>query len=253
MVRRMKACLNGGRSPADHPAVPVTPVQLGVAAAAAVAAGAEVVHLHPRDESGAETLDAPHVGAAVAAVREHCPGTPVGVTTGLWITGGDPAARLERLRAWGALPGGQRPDLASVNAGEAGFAEAVAVLAGAGIGVEAGVQAPAEVRRLGGVPLIRVLIEIMDTGAEQAVAAAEAILAELDRAGVTAPLLLHGEEAACWPLVRHAGRLGLPGRMGLEDTLLDEHGAAATSNADLVRQALAVWTVSAGSGAGPVA
>ena len=38
-IERMKACLNGGRSRADHPAVPLTPAELAASAVAAVAAG----------------------------------------------------------------------------------------------------------------------------------------------------------------------------------------------------------------------
>jgi uncharacterized protein (DUF849 family) len=47
-IERMKVCLNGGRSRADHPGVRPTPEELAASAAAAVAAGAEAVHLHPR-------------------------------------------------------------------------------------------------------------------------------------------------------------------------------------------------------------
>ena len=92
-VRTLKACLNGKRTRAEHPAVPVTPAELASSAAAAVAAGAEAVHLHARNPAGTESVQAADVGAAVAAVRQACPDTPVGVSTGLWITGGDPAAR----------------------------------------------------------------------------------------------------------------------------------------------------------------
>jgi uncharacterized protein (DUF849 family) len=66
-------------------------------------------------------------------------------------------------------------------------------------------------------------------------------LRELDQAGSTAPRLLHGEDDACWPLVSYAAQLGLPTRMGLEDTLVDEHGIQAESNADLIRRALEIW------------
>src|SRR5215468_7190516 len=85
-VQRMQACLNGGRSQSDHPAVPVTPAELAAAAAEAVAAGAEELHVHPRAVDGTQSVLAADVGAAVAAVRAACPGIPVGVSTGLWIT-----------------------------------------------------------------------------------------------------------------------------------------------------------------------
>ena len=88
VIRRLKACLNGKRSQDENPAVPVTPAELARDAAAAVAAGAEAIHLHARGPDGAESVRAADVGAAVAAVRAACPGTPVGVSTGLWITTG---------------------------------------------------------------------------------------------------------------------------------------------------------------------
>ncbi|WP_327005118.1 3-keto-5-aminohexanoate cleavage protein [Dactylosporangium sp. NBC_01737] len=67
-IARIKVALNGGRLPGAHPALPCTPAELAVAARDAVAAGAEAVHLHPRDADGRESLDAADVGAAVAAV-----------------------------------------------------------------------------------------------------------------------------------------------------------------------------------------
>jgi uncharacterized protein (DUF849 family) len=86
-VERLKVCLNGGRSRADHPAVPLSPAELAASAEAAVAAGAEAVHVHPRNADGIESLAAAEIGAAVAAIRQACPGIAVGVSTGLWITG----------------------------------------------------------------------------------------------------------------------------------------------------------------------
>ena len=109
MIRRIKACLNGGRRADDHPAVPITPDQLAGAAAAAVAAGAEALHLHPRDGGGAESLRAEHIGTAVAAVRDLCPHTPIGVSTGLWMTGGDADRRQREVDRWAALPPGSAP------------------------------------------------------------------------------------------------------------------------------------------------
>ncbi|MET0415652.1 MAG: 3-keto-5-aminohexanoate cleavage protein, partial [Actinoplanes sp.] len=175
-------------------------------------------------------------------VRGTCPGVPVGVSTGLWMTGGDPARRLALVGAWAELE--VRPDFASVNASEAGFADLADVLAAAGIGVEAGIWAPSEVSVLAGLHPERVLVEIIDTPAARAVAAADAILRRLDEAGYDGPRLLHGEEEACWPLIAHAGRLGLPTRIGLEDTLTGPDGTPATDNAELVRLARDLWTAS---------
>src|SRR6516162_311086 len=117
--RRVKECLNGGRSKAEHPAVPVTPAELAAEAAAAVKAGAEAVHVHPRGSNTAESVLPDDVGVAVAAVRGACPGIAVGVSTGLWITG-DRAARQAAVARWRDLPAASRPDFASVNLSEPG-------------------------------------------------------------------------------------------------------------------------------------
>jgi uncharacterized protein (DUF849 family) len=245
VIIRIKACLNGGRPPGSSPAVPVTPAQLAGAARGAVAAGAEAVHLHPRDAGGRESLEAADIGAAVAAVRAACPGTPIGVSTGLWIAGGDPGRRRTQVGWWAGLDDRQRPDFASVNVGEDGFAELVEVLRRAGIGAEAGVWSTGDADRVGAVPIERVLVEIIGGAARDAVPRAAAILDRLDERGITTPRLLHGEEAACWPLVAYAGRRRLPTRIGLEDTLVNPDGTAATDNADLVRRALRQWTSAA--------
>jgi uncharacterized protein (DUF849 family) len=104
VVGRIKVCVNGGRGREEHPGVPLTAAELAAAAAAAVAAGAEAVHMHPRDARGRESLLAADVGAAVAAVRRACPGVPVGVSTGLWISGGDVPARRAVVGGWAGLP-----------------------------------------------------------------------------------------------------------------------------------------------------
>jgi uncharacterized protein (DUF849 family) len=240
VIGRIKACLNGGRGTRDHPAVPITPAELAAAAAGAVAAGAQALHLHPRGPGGRESLDAGDIGAAVAAVRSA--GVPVGVSTGLWMTGGDPAHRRELVHGWARLATHERPDFASVNVSEPGFADLVAVLAEAGIAAEAGVWSVDDAERLPDVDLERILIELIDAPAAEAAGMADAIAARLDSRGITAPRLLHGEGDACWPLIVHAGRLGVPTRIGLEDTLLNPDGTPATDNADLVRRALELWT-----------
>jgi uncharacterized protein (DUF849 family) len=245
-IQRMKACLNGRRGHDEHPAVPVTPAELAAAAAGAAAAGAEAIHLHPRDASGRESLLAADVGAAVAAVRQACPGVPVGVTTGLWVTGGDPAARQAAVAGWVALPAAARPHFASVNLGEAGAADLPGVLAAAGIGAEAGVWSAADADRLAAAGpaagWLWLMVEISGVPAAGAVSAADAVLRRLDELGVTLPRLLHGAGESCWPLISHAGRLGIPARAGLEDTLVGPGGRPVSGNAELMELALTAWT-----------
>jgi uncharacterized protein (DUF849 family) len=242
VVTRLKACLNGGRRRDEHPAVPITPAELARAARAAVAAGAEAVHLHPRGPGGRESLEAGDVAAAVTAVRAVGPTIPVGVSTGLWISGGDVGRRWNQVAAWAELDPVGRPDFASVNLSEPGSAELAEALHAGGIGVEAGVWSVADVPAVVGIDgLVRILVEVIDAPAEAAAGRADEILVRLDGIASGVPRLLHGEGPACWPLVAHAGRLGLPTRIGLEDTLVGPDGGPVADNAELVRLALSTW------------
>ena len=113
--------------------------------------------------------------------------------------------------------------------------------------------APAELAASAAVEWLRILIEITDVPAQKAVRAADEVLRRLTDLGVTPPRLLHGEGPGCWPLIAHAGRLGLPTRIGLEDTSVGPDGSAASGNAELVQAALQAWTsATAGSASGTV-
>src|ERR671923_1144958 len=130
----LQACLNGSRSRSEHPAVPISPPELAAAARGAVDAGADELHVHPRGADESDTLEPGPVVAAVAAIRERCPGVPLGLTTGIWAAGGDPDRRLEFIRGWEELP-----DYVSANVGEPGFVELCSLLTSRGMGIEAGV------------------------------------------------------------------------------------------------------------------
>ncbi len=63
---------NGARrTTADHPALPITPRDLGLAAARCREAGAAMIHLHVRDDAGRHSLDVARYRAAIAAVRRE--------------------------------------------------------------------------------------------------------------------------------------------------------------------------------------
>ena len=183
----------------------------------------------------------------MTAVRGACPGVPVGVSTGLWITGGDAAARQAAVADWASLAAGARPDFASVNVSEDGWAAVAGSLGAAGIAVEAGVWSVADVRVLaravaeGGLaqPPLRILVEVMDVPAEAATRVAAEILHAVGDSPLRGlPRLLHGEEEGCWPLVAQAAREGLPTRIGLEDTTAGPDGQPVSGNVELVRRAL---------------
>lgn len=234
----IKACLNGGTTRAQHHAVPQTPAELAADAAAAVRAGAGAVHLHPRDAVGAETLDPSAVLAAVDAVRAAVPGTPIGVTTGLWAADGDPGRRMALVAQWA---GTVQPDFASVNWSEPGADELAELLGKLGIAVEAGIWSVADAARLAdgavGDHVLRILIEPTDDLPGAAVATAAGIEAALDRHGLTAPRLQHGEGPATWAVLRVAIKLGRDIRVGLEDTTVLPDGRLASGNAELIATA----------------
>ncbi|MEO7061260.1 MAG: 3-keto-5-aminohexanoate cleavage protein [Lapillicoccus sp.] len=233
----LKVCLNGSR-PA-HERVPVTATDLAVEAAAAVAAGADAIHVHPRTDDGVETLDIGVILAALAAIRTAAPGTAVGVSTHDLIVL-DPADRLSAIRGWvGPREGG--PDFASVNWHEVGAPEIAGTLHARGIGIEAGIFTPTSasnfIRTYWPEQVLRVLVEAMPGVSPGAtgVWAAERILTVLGR--TSAPVLVHGEGTWAWPVLRWAQAHGFDTRIGLEDTLVDEHGLRTFHNAALVAAA----------------
>ena len=237
----LKACLNGDRSQADHPAVPVTPEELAADAAAAVDAGAGALHVHPRDGDGNETLVAASVGAAVDAIRAATArAVPVGVSTGAWFTP-DPADRIAHIRRWTVLP-----DFASVNLHEEGAVDVARTLLDRGVAVEAGVWTPEAAEILVDSGLLerslRILLEPMEDDVSAALVTVDAIERRLD--GAPPPRLLHGTDATAWPLLRHAVARGYDMRIGLEDTLARPDGTPAAGNAELVRLAVAMATTS---------
>lgn len=236
----IQACLNGRRTAADHGAVPLTPAQLAAAARTAMAAGADSVHLHPRDDEGQETLVIAWVEPAVRAVRQACPGLPVGVSTGLWMCGEDAAARQVAVQDWAAAE--DRPDFASVNLSEPGFKGLTQTLRELGVGVEAGVWSEHDAAGLlagsSADSCTRILVELIDMPAPQALLSADRIVAMLRKAEVSAPILLHGEGASTWPVLDKALSMGLETRIGLEDTLTDPAGDVVADNDTLIRIAL---------------
>lgn len=94
---------NGARKTRrDHPAIPITAAQLADAAAAVMAAGARMIHLHVRDARGKHTLDAGAYQAAIEAMRAKA--------------GGDLFIQLSSEAAGLYDPGQQRQAMYAVNA-----------------------------------------------------------------------------------------------------------------------------------------
>jgi uncharacterized protein (DUF849 family) len=234
----VKACLNGGRTRAEHPAIPLAPVELAADAIAVRRAGAFAVHLHPRASSGAQTMDPKACDAAVAAIRAAVPRMPVGLSTSAAIDP-DPFARAAAITAWR-----QPPDFVSVNVSELGWAGIARAARHAGIAVEAGLATPSDAEELVGSPFVhqvlRVLVEV-DGGAAEARA-----IARLIPDGV--PQLWHGYGELTWDVVSAAAAAGIDVRVGLEDVLVLPDGRSAANNAELVAAAVDMIALATRSG-----
>jgi uncharacterized protein (DUF849 family) len=224
----VNACLNGGRTRAEHAAVPQTPAELAADAIAVRQAGAFAVHMHPRDHAGVETMEARACDAAVAAVRAAVPGLPVGLSTSETIDP-DPFARAALIRTWR-----RAPDFVSVNVSELGWAGIVRAALHAGIGVEAGLATPHDAEEFTRSPFVhrvlRALVEV-DGGVEEARA-----VARLIPDGVAQ--LWHGYDERTWGVISAGVAAGADVRVGLEDTLVLPDGRVATDNAELVAAAV---------------
>lgn len=231
---QVKACLNGARDVSSHPRLSADPALLAREAAAAVAAGAFAVHVHPKDAAGRDSLAADDLDRCLRAMRAAVD-VPVGITTGAWT--GDADTRLAAIRGWRELP-----DFASVNAHEPGAERVAALLLERGVDVEAGIWEEEALRRWMRWPdraaCLRVLIEIQDDDAGAVEALARVLMDGALAAEPSMPVLLHGEERATWPAIDLAIAWQLPTRAGLEDTLTLPDGSVAADSAALVRAVL---------------
>lgn len=132
-------------------------------AIAAVAAGAEEIHVHARDVDGNESLDAEAVAATVAALRETTDAF-ISLGTGAWIWAG--AERLEALATVDAVAtvlGGVAPDVPRLLHGSGPTAwDLVAEAARRGhdtrIGLEGTVRMPDGKQAPGNAELVRVAL-----------------------------------------------------------------------------------------------
>jgi uncharacterized protein (DUF849 family) len=235
----VKCCLNGARPFEEHPALPRSAADAAREAAAAVAAGAGAIHVHPRDAPGAESLDASVIAEWVGAIHDACPGVPVGVSTGWWIVP-DLQIRLAQIAQWRE----PLPDFASVNLNEEGAPEVARACLQRGVGIEAGLLSSADAESFARWELagrcVRVLVEPLDADPEQAMEHAAAIEDVLDRAGIGLEQVHHGDGVATWAVAARALKRGHGIRTGLEDTTVLPDGRQAGDNAELVRVAAAM-------------
>jgi uncharacterized protein (DUF849 family) len=228
----LQAALNGDRI---HPAAPRNPTAIAQAALAAVAAGAQSVHVHAFDDAGRETLDGVACAKVLRAIRALCPVTPISLTTSAAIVE-DPRERFNIVEAWKEMP-----DLVTANQGETGVVELCELLLSRGVGIEAGLLSVDDARAfvvsgLGG-RCRRVLIEPLDADPDAAVEHAAEMEEIVVSAGITLEQVHHGYGIACWAVNRRGLDRGHGIRTGLEDITLLPDGKPARDNADLVAAA----------------
>jgi uncharacterized protein (DUF849 family) len=228
----LQACLNGSRTDTEHPAIPRTPDELAAEGRASVDAGARVLHLHPYDDDGAETLAAEPCAAALRDVHAACPGIPISLSTSADIEA-DPQRRLELVAGWTELP-----ELVTANQGEPGILELCEHLLAREVGIEAGLLRLDDARAFvaSGIAdrCVRVLIEPLDADPATAVAHAAAIEQLVIDAGVELEQVHHGDDVATWRVMERGVARGHGIRVGLEDTTVLPDGRRPAGNGELV-------------------
>jgi len=231
----VQAALNGDRK---HPSVPRTADQIAQDAKAAVAAGAQSVHIHAFDDHGAETLADDACAKTLRATRRACPGIPISLTTSAAIVS-DPVLRLRIVSSWTELP-----DLVTANQGEEGIIELCELLISRGVEIEAGLLSVDDARKFVTTPIHsrcrRVLVEPLDADPGEALRHAAQMEDIVIAAGITLEQIHHGYGIACWAVNQRAITRGHGIRTGLEDTSVLPDGREAQSNAQLVRAAVSM-------------
>lgn len=236
----VQACINGGRPRDFHPLLPLNVEAIVRDAAAAVAAGAAELHIHPRGADGRESLLV--VDETIDAVRRACPGTLIGVSTGAWIEGDEHRTR-EAIRRWHQH---LLPDYASVNLAENDAPAIMQLLRQRGVGIEVGLATVADAERYVRLEdcnqVFRVLVELdFEQDFRAASEIAEGILRTLEHANVRRSILLHGFDATVWPFIELARKRCFSTRIGFEDGKHLPDGTVARDNAALVAKAVEIF------------
>ena len=119
----INAAITGMVPTRDHsPHVPITPDEIVADAAACVAAGAAILHVHARDATGAPTHEKAVFAEIITGVRAACPGVIVCATTS-----GRNVNTFETRSQVLELNGAARPDMASLTLGSLNFPKQASV------------------------------------------------------------------------------------------------------------------------------
>ncbi len=99
-----------------QPNLPITPAEQAKAAKEAADAGASIIHLHVREDSGKPTQELARFKASIDAIRAAAPGIIIQISTG-----GAIGESIENR----ALPLSLKPEMASLNLGTMNFGDEV--------------------------------------------------------------------------------------------------------------------------------
>ena len=233
----LQVALNGSRSRADHPAVPITAQELAQDVLTLSRLGVTAVHLHVRDDQGRESLEPGVVAATLQAIRAVCPDVELAVSTAEDIAA-TPNERRRLVSAWTVWP-----DTLCVNLSEEGIDDVIALAALREVACEAGLFTPQDIRHLRGLCGVRwrrLLLEPQSDDPAEAQSQLAALLEELGTPWLEVPHVIHAMNEATWPLLRRAALLTRASRIGFEDTLTLEDGTPAHDNSELYSVALSL-------------
>lgn len=251
-------------TPAQNPAIPITPAQIADAAVGAAQAGASVVHIHVRDpETGAPSMDTELYREVMERIRAGGSDLVINLTTG---PGGryipspdDPRVMdersnllppLDRVRHILAL----RPELCSLDLNVMWFGSAVMMNTPHSVSVmakairEVGTKPELEVFDSGD---IHMALALMKEGVLEADSLFQLCLGIKHGAGATPESVQYLKSllppGAVWaafgigrgefPMVAQSFLLGGQVRVGLEDNIYLEKGVLAPDNTALVERA----------------
>jgi 3-keto-5-aminohexanoate cleavage enzyme len=241
---------NGGRRvKADHPAIPLTPAELGRCAAECLEAGAAMMHVHVRKPDGSHLLDADAYRAALDAIRAETGDRLVVQITSEALGIYTPAEQISVVRA-------VRPEAASLAlreiapdaAGEPMFLDLLGWMAGERAAPQIILYEPAEAVRLAAlrdagklpwddIPVLYVLGRYTPGQKSEPADLLPFLGAGMPRFAHWSVCAFGQREAAC---VTAGALLGGHIRVGFENNLALPDGSLAMSNAELVDTAAAL-------------
>ena len=235
---------NGGRrTKADHPAIPLTRMELAHTAAECAEAGAAMIHVHVRDRNGKHLLDADAYREAIAAIREAVDDRLVVQITSEALGTYSPAEQMAVVRD-------VKPQAVSLalreivpdSASEPAFASFMAWLQAQQVVPQIILYSPEEAVRLSdlqqrglvpwaSVPVLYVLGRYTQGQTSVPADLLPFLATDMPRFDHWSVCAFGGNEAAC---VAAAALLGGHARVGFENNLLLPNGSIAASNAELV-------------------